>query len=347
MDDSTPRTDRRRLWIVVAAIAAVALVAGGVVACRRVARSHALADCGNAAGAYRGAVRHLDVTRAEAVRQARDTPAGDVSDPKVVQAVTTATEASEGKDAKDAKQTKDAKQGKDAKQAKQDRPAEEAVPDCPADAGTGTLKDNAAAIRRATGQALKHDKAISTATAALGKDVKKTVKAHLGQAIADGDQLLGSSDGQVADNATRDALKAALDQAKAVQGNGKATTGQQRKAIQAIADQTKAVNDSKTAKQQADQAAAASQSAGASGGSAGGYGNYAPARSGGNGGGWSGGRSSGPAPAPAPHYAPAPSAPAPYNPLNDPNSRVWHDLHHQNSGQPGYDPNGVCIVNCF
>ncbi|AKV55107.1 hypothetical protein AB656_01250 [Bifidobacterium actinocoloniiforme DSM 22766] len=330
----------RRLWIIIAAVAVVALIIAGAFAYRHVTHSRALADCENARSQYQAAVKRLDKTRSAASQQVKATPAGDVSDAKIIQAVTNATgdEAGKGK----------------AKPAKDSKPA---IPSCPADANAGTLNGNAATTRQATGKAGKDDKAIATAAAAMNADVRKTVKAHLDKAIGDGDQLLGSTDGQVADNATRDALKTALNQAKAVQANAKASVDDQRKAIQAINDQTKAVNDSKTAKDQADQAtadaanAAQAQSAPSPGQgySGGGYtgpqhwnggGAYRPS----NGGGYrpSGGSS-------RPNRAPAPAAPAPA-PVTPPASgggdSFWNDLNNGATG-PAIDSNGNCFARCF
>ena len=70
---------------------------------------------------------------------------------------------------------------------------------------------------------------------------------------------LRRSDGQVADNAVRDALKTSLDQAKTVQADAKADANGRRKAIQDLANQMQAVNDSKTAKARADQETAEQQ----------------------------------------------------------------------------------------
>lgn len=85
-------------------------------------------------------------------------------------------------------------------------------------------------------------------------DETRTVKAHLDKAIADRDSLLSGSNGQVADNAVRDALKTVLDQVKVVQADTKADTNVRRKAIQDLdlASQMYAVNDSKAAKANAD-----------------------------------------------------------------------------------------------
>ncbi|AKV54950.1 hypothetical protein AB656_00135 [Bifidobacterium actinocoloniiforme DSM 22766] len=341
---------RRRLWIIVAVVAVVALVVAGVLAYRQATRSRALSACENASSQYQSAVKQLDKTRSAASQQVKATPAGDVSDAKVIQAVTNAMgdEASKGKDK--AKPVKDSKR---------------AIPSCPADANAGTLNGNTATIRQAADQAGKDGKAIATANAALTADVRKTVKAHLDKAIGDGDQLLGSTDGQVADNATRDALKTALDQAKAVQANAKASVDDQRKAIQAINDQTKAVNDSKTAKDQADQAAADAQAtasaansvqAQAAPSSGQGYsgGGYTGTRSwgggngyhSGNGGGYrsnGGGSRSTWTPAPS---APAPSAPAPAPAAPSHSGGIWDDINNGATG-PAIDSHGNCFARCF
>ncbi|WP_339350389.1 hypothetical protein [Bifidobacterium indicum] len=122
-------------------------------------------------------------------------------------------------------------------------------------------------------------------------------------------RLLGDSDGKVADNATRDALQKAIDQAGGVKG-GKAKDYQDAAtALQAAVDQ---VNASMQAKAQADQQAAeqaAQQQAAAQQQPAPSYGGggYTPSYSGG---GYtpSYNRGGGSAPAPAP-AAPAPATP--------------------------------------
>ena len=121
--------------------------------------------------------------------------------------------------------------------------------------------DRAAAQRwvRAIPQDDVSDAKVVATLEKAANDEARTVKAHLDKAIADGDSLLSGSDGQVADNAVRDALKTVLDQAKAVQADAKADTNARRKAIQDLASQMQAVNDSKTAKANADREAADQQ----------------------------------------------------------------------------------------
>lgn len=70
MDETTPETTRkhRRLWLIIAALAVVALIIGGVVAYRQTTHSRALADCNSASGQYTDASKQLDKTRATAAQ---------------------------------------------------------------------------------------------------------------------------------------------------------------------------------------------------------------------------------------------------------------------------------------
>ena len=193
-------------------------------------KAESLADCRSQAASAARSVKAYKADRATAQRRARAIPQGDVSDVKVVAAVDKAA-----------------------------KPSVPAVPSCSADDSWSSLRALAQQAAQVTAKVDAADRGVKEASEKVAHDEARTVKAHLDKAIADGDSLLSGSDGQVADNAVRDALKTVLDQAKAVQADAKADANVRRKAIQDLASQMQAVNDTKTAKANADQEAADQQ----------------------------------------------------------------------------------------
>lgn len=193
-------------------------------------KAESLADCRSQAASAARSVKAYKADRATAQRRARAIPQGDVSDVKVVAAVDKAA-----------------------------KPSVPAVPSCSADDSWSSLRALAQQAAQVTAKVDAADRGVKAASEKVAHDEARTVKAHLDKAIADGDSLLSGSDGQVADNAVRDTLKTVLDQAKAVQADAKADANVRRKAIQDLASQMQAVNDSKTAKANADQEAADQQ----------------------------------------------------------------------------------------
>lgn len=142
------------------------------------------------------------------------------------------------------------------------------------DASTVSDLDAAAA------KADKASKAVKTDSKALETAAKAVEASRLDKTVADAEALYKATDGKVQDDKTREALKQAI----------------AKRDTDAIAKAVKAVNDSKTAKERAEQEAAAqaaaaggSQSAGGSGYSSGSYsgGTASAGRSIGSTGGWS------------------------------------------------------------
>ena len=228
-------------WHFIVGLVAVLVVAAGLLlgvwAWSSHVKAESLADCRSQAASAARNVKAYKTDRAAAQRRARAIPQGDVSDVKVVAAVDKAA-----------------------------KPSVPAVPSCSVDDSWSSLRALAQQAAQVAAKADAADRGVKAASEKVAHDEARTVKAHLDKAIADGDSLLSGSDGQVADNAVRDALKTVLDQAKAVQADAKADTNARRKAIQDLANQMQAVNDSKTDKanavqeaadQQAQQAAAA------------------------------------------------------------------------------------------
>lgn len=137
------------------------------------------------------------------------------------------------------------------------------------------------------------DKTMDAVNDSINDKLIADAKAKLDQLVADAQKLYDSTDGKVQDNATRDALKTALDNAK----KGDATSVDALdKLTAALNDAQTKVNDSVKAKEQADaeaqaQAEAAAAAANATTSTGGGYtGGYSGYTGGGySGGGYSGG----------------------------------------------------------
>lgn len=268
---SAGRKNRRPVVIGVAAVAAVALVAGGVcgyrayenhrVSVARQACQSAVTDLGKTVKSYKA------LLGADATTAALKTDATGVKDVKTLDALKRAVGA--------------------------ETPA---MVKCDASDKTG--------LDEATAKADKTAKGVKAAAKALESAVKAVESSKLDKTVDDADGLYRATEGKVQDDKTRDALKQAI----------------AKRDADAIAKAVRAVNDSKTAKDQADaeaaaQAAAAQQaqqqaqrsysygsySSGGWSGSAGGRSYSGGSYSGGSQG-QGGGSPSGNSPAPSIHY---------------------------------------------
>ena len=214
---------------------------------------------------------------------------------------------------------------------------------CDASMSTSDLHAATSKARRTTDhlKAIDRDYAKAGKAVVASRDAKilEDAKSALAGKKDEAARLLGDSDGKVADNATRDALQKAIDQAGGVKG-GKAKDYQDAaSALQSAVDQ---VNASMQAKSQADQQAAAQQQAAqqaqaqqAAPSYGGGYtpsysgGGYTPSYNRGGGG-------SAPAPTPA---APAPAAPQGGGGSN------WNDwIHRPDNTNHGCNADGSCGI---
>ena len=125
---------------------------------------------------------------------------------------------------------------------------------CKAAMSTGDLNAAAGQARKIDGRYAAVDKAAKAVTASRDAKTLEDAKAALDAKKEEAARLLADSDGKVADNATRDGLQQAIDQAGRIK-SGKAKAYQDAAdALQAAIDQ---VNASMQAKSQADQKAAA------------------------------------------------------------------------------------------
>ncbi|WP_346980072.1 hypothetical protein [Bifidobacterium adolescentis] len=200
---SAGRKNRRPVVIGVAAVAAVALVAGGVcgyrayenhrVSVARQACQSAVTDLGKTVKSYKA------LLGADATTAALKTDATGVKDVKTLDALKRAVGA--------------------------ETPA---MVKC--DASDKTSLDEA------TAKADKTAKGVKAAAKALESAVKAVESSKLDKTVADADGLYRATEGKVQDDKTRDALKQAI----------------AKRDADAIAKAVRAVNDSKTAKDQAD-----------------------------------------------------------------------------------------------
>lgn len=119
------------------------------------------------------------------------------------------------------------------------------------------------------------DKAMDAVTGSMDAKTLADAKAALQSTVDSADKTYADSDGKVQDNATRDSLKTALDDAKKVLADDDVTDAKEYTDQKTtVDDAVKTVNDSITAKEKADaeakaeaEAAAAASSAASSGGS--------------------------------------------------------------------------------
>ena len=111
------------------------------------------------------------------------------------------------------------------------------------------------------------DKAMDAVTGSVDAKTLADAKAALQSAVDNADKTYTDSDGKVRDNATRDALKTALDAAKKVLDDNSVTDAKEYiDQKTAVDNAVKTVNDSITAKEQTDAEAAAAASSAASSG---------------------------------------------------------------------------------
>lgn len=205
---SAGRKNRRPVVIGVAAVAAVALVAGGVcgyrayenhrVSVARQACQSAVTDLGKTVKSYKA------LLGADATTAALKTDATGVKDVKTLDALKRAVGA--------------------------ETPA---MVKCDASGKAG--------LDAAAAKADKTAKGVKAAAKALESAVKAVESSKLDKTVADADGLYRATEGKVQDDKTRDALKQAI----------------AKRDADAIAKAVRAVNDSKTAKDQADAEATA------------------------------------------------------------------------------------------
>ena len=265
---------KRRIAVIVAAVVfllVVAAVVAGVLATRE-RHAVALEDCTRSGKAYETSVADLKRNQEQAQKVLAATPAQNTADPK--------THASLEQTAL--------------------KKADRTTISCAASQSTTELNrnkdrlDKAASVNKRLAR-LNKDGAAKVEASAKAKtlsDEKQALDASISAAAA----LLGDSDGKVADNAVRESLGKALDDARQVSGKKGITDPKTyTDAKQALDGAINAVNDSIGQKQAADEAArqAAAAEAYTASGAGAAYAGGGNARSGYTGGGYVGGGTGG------------------------------------------------------
>lgn len=265
---------KRRIAVIVAAVVfllVVAAVVAGVLATRE-RHTVALEDCTRSGKAYETSVADLKRNQEQAQKVLAATPAQNTADPK--------THASLEQTAL--------------------KKADRTIVSCAASQSTTELNrnkdrlDKAASVNKRLAR-LNKDAAARVEASAKAKtlsDEKQALDASISAAAA----LLGDSDGKVADNAVRESLGKALDDARQVSGKKGITDPKTyTDAKQALDGAINAVNDSIGQKQAADEAArqAAAAEAYTASGAGAAYAGGGNARSGYTGGGYVGGGTGG------------------------------------------------------
>ena len=229
-DGGEPSGKPRPKWLVPAVVAVVvavvvvaALVGWRVVENRR--HDAALDSCGRAVKALKG---KTGSDRLAQYREAAGIKADQVKDAKTVVAMARSVKDAEG--------------------------IKEQTIQCKASMSTGELNATAGQAGKIDGKYAAVARAAKAVIASRDAKALEDAKAALDGKKGEASRLLADSDGKVADNATRDGLQAAINQAGQAKGDKAKAYQDAADALQAAIDQ---VNASMQAKSQADQQAAA------------------------------------------------------------------------------------------
>ncbi|WP_232340531.1 MULTISPECIES: hypothetical protein [Bifidobacterium] len=227
-DGGAPSGGRHPKWLVPVVVAVVAVVVAGFVGWRVVDnRRHdaALDSCSRAVKALKG---KTGSDRLAQYREAAGIKADQVKDAKTVVAMARSVKDAEG--------------------------IRQPTIRCKASMSTGELNAAAGQARKIDGRYAAVARAAKAVTASRDAKALEDARAALDGKREEASRLLADSDGKVADNATRDGLQQAIDQAGQAKGDGAKACRDAVGALQAAIDQ---VNASMQAKSQADQQAAA------------------------------------------------------------------------------------------
>ena len=225
-----PSGGRRPRWLlpVVVTVVVVAVVVAGLVGWRVVEnRRHdaALDSCSRAVKTLKG---KTGPDRLAGYRQAAGIKTDQVKDAKTVVAMARSVKDAEG--------------------------IRQQTIRCKASMSTGDLNEAAGRAEKLDGEYAAVDKAAKAVIASRDAKALEDAKAALDAKKEEASRLLADSDGKLADNATRDGLQQAIDQAGQAKGDKAKAYRDAADALQAAIDQ---VNASMQAKSQADQQAAA------------------------------------------------------------------------------------------
>ena len=225
-----PSNGRRPRWLVpvVVTVVVVAVVVAGLVGWRVVEnRRHGAAfeSCSRAVKALKGKTGSAQM---DSYREAAGIKSDQVKDAKTVVAMARSVKDAEG--------------------------IRKPTVRCKASMSTDDLNDEADQARKIDGKYAAVDRAAKAVTASRDAKTLEDAKAALDTKKGEASRLLADSDGKVADNATRDGLQQAIDQAGQAKGDKAKAYRDAAAALQAAIDR---VNASVQAKNQADQQAAA------------------------------------------------------------------------------------------
>ena len=227
-DEDTTSGRRHRKWLVAVIVAVVVVVVAGLAGWRVVEnRRHgsALESCNRAAKSLQERTSFAKMAR---YREASGVKADEVKDAKTVTNMSSSVKAAGG--------------------------LKPSLIQCNASMSTGELNT---AVSKAKKLDSEYEAVSKAAKAVLASRDAKTLddaKAALDGKKGEASRLLADSDGKVVDNATRDGLQQAIDQAGQAKGDKAKAYQDAANALQAAIDQ---VNASVQAKSQADQQAAA------------------------------------------------------------------------------------------
>ena len=226
-DEDTTSGRRHRKWLVAVIVVVVVVVAGlagwRVVENRR--HGSALESCNRAAKSLQERTSFAKMTR---YREASGVKADEVKDAKTVTNMSSSVKAAGG--------------------------LKPSLIQCNASMSTGELNT---AVSKAKKLDSEYEAVSKAAKAVLASRDAKTLddaKAALNTKKDEASKLLGDSDGKVADNATRDNLQTAINQAGQIKGDEAKAYQDAAGSLQTAIDR---VNESMQAKSQADQQAAA------------------------------------------------------------------------------------------
>ena len=227
-EDGGDHSGRRRPKWLVPVVVAVVVVVAGLVGWRVVAnRRHgaALDSCSRAVKALKG---KTGPDRLAQYREAAGIKSDQVKDAKTVVAMARSVKDAEG--------------------------IRQQTIRCKASMSTGDLNATAGQAGKIDGKYAAVARAAKAVTASRDAKALDDARTALDGKKGEASRLLADSDGRVADNATRDALQQAIDQAGQAKGDGAKAYRDAVGALQAAIDR---VNASMQAKSQADQQAAA------------------------------------------------------------------------------------------
>ena len=227
-DEDTTSGRRYRKWLVAVIVAIVVVVVAGLAGWRVVEnRRHgsALESCNRAAKSLQERTSSAKMAR---YREASGVKADEVKDAKTVVAMARSVKDAEG--------------------------IKEQTIQCKASMSTGDLNAAAGQAGKIDGKYAAVARAAKAVLASRDAKALDDARTALDGKKGEASRLLADSDGKVADNATRDALNQAIDQAGQVKGDKAKAYRDAADALQAAIDR---VNASVQAKSQADQQAAA------------------------------------------------------------------------------------------